>query len=140
VTGQTSGQVSTGAETEVLAAATALVDAFGRHDVAAYFAAFGPDATFVFHTHPQPLRSREDYERLWRTWEDDGFRVLGCESTDQHVQLFGEVAVFTHRVATHVRFGDQEEHLDERETIVFSRGAAGWTAVHEHLSPVPAAP
>ncbi len=126
------------AEVEVLAAAAALVDAFGGHQVDAYFAAFRPDATFVFHTHPQPLGSRADYERLWRTWEGDGFRVLGCESTDQHVQVLGEVAVFTHRVATHVRLGDEEEHLDERETIVFVREGTGWTAVHEHLSPVPA--
>jgi ketosteroid isomerase-like protein len=128
------------AEAEVLAAAAALVDAFGRHDADAYFAAFRPDATFVFHTHPQPLASRADYERLWRTWEGDGFRVLGCESTDQHVQVLDEVAVFTHRVATHVRLGDEEEHLDERETIVFARSEPGWSAVHEHLSPVPEAP
>jgi ketosteroid isomerase-like protein len=124
----------------VLAAAASLVDAFGRHDVDAYFAAFRPDASFVFHTHAEPLRSRGDYEQLWRTWERDGFRVLGCHSSDQHVQPLGGVAVFTHRVATHVRFGDEEEHLDERETIVFVREASGWTAVHEHLSPVPAEP
>jgi ketosteroid isomerase-like protein len=126
-------------EAEVLAAAASLVDAFGRHDVDAYFAAFRPDATFVFHTHPEPLRSRADYEHLWRTWEADGFRVLGCTSTDQHVQVLGEVAVFTHRVATRVRIGATEEELDERETIVFLREDAGWTAVHEHLSPVPTA-
>jgi ketosteroid isomerase-like protein len=127
------------AAADVLAAAASLVDAFGRHDVGAYFAAFRPDATFVFHTHPEPLRSRADYEHLWRTWETDGFRVLGCTSTDQHVQVLGEVAVFTHRVATRVRIGGAEEDLDERETIVFLREDAGWTAVHEHLSPVPGA-
>jgi ketosteroid isomerase-like protein len=128
------------AEDEVLVAAASLVDAFGRHDVAAYFAGFRPDATFVFHTHPQPLRSRGDYERLWGSWEDDGFRVLGCESSDQHVQVLGEVAVLTHRVATRVRLGDEEEQLDERETIVFVREPDGWAAVHEHLSPVPPTP
>jgi ketosteroid isomerase-like protein len=128
------------AEAEVLVAAGSLVDAFGRHDVDAYFAAFRPDATFVFHTHPRPLRSRGDYRRLWNTWEDDGFRVLGCESSDQHVQVLGEVAVFSHRVATRVRLGGEEEQLDERETIVFAREPEGWAAVHEHLSPVPTAP
>ena len=46
--------------------------------------------------------------------------------------------MFTHRVATRVRFGSEEESLDERETIVFARtDGAGWCAVHEHLSPVP---
>jgi ketosteroid isomerase-like protein len=121
----------------VLAAAASLVEAFGRHDVEAYFAAFHPEATFVFYTHPTPLRSRAAYEELWRSWEQDGFRVLSCASSDQHVQELGDVAVFTHRVATRVRFGADEESLDERETIVFARSGEGWVAVHEHLSPAP---
>ena len=122
-------------EQEVLDAAASLVDAFARHDVSAYFAAFRPDATFCFHTHPEVLRSRAEYEELWRSWEDDGFRVLGCTSTDQHVQPLGEVAVFTHHVATRLRTAGAEESLQERETIVFARGDTGWLAVHEHLSP-----
>jgi ketosteroid isomerase-like protein len=55
------------------------------------------------------------------------------------VQVLGDVAVFTHRVATRVVLDGAEQDLDERETIVFSRavdeGAGRWTAVHEHLSP-----
>ena len=45
--------------------------------------------------------------------------------------------MFTHRVATRVRLAtdEPEESLDERETIVFTREADGWRAVHEHLSP-----
>jgi ketosteroid isomerase-like protein len=129
------------ARTEVLAAAAALVTAFGSHDKKTYFDAFHPDATFVFHTAEQPLRSRAEYERLWSSWEqEDGFHVEGCTSADQHVQLLGsgEVAVFTHRVHTVVRTAAGEEQLDERETIVFERGADGrWVAVHEHLSPAP---
>ena len=35
---------------EVLAAARHLVQAFGRHDTAAYFDCFAPDATFIFYT------------------------------------------------------------------------------------------
>ncbi len=126
--------------TEVLAAAEAVVDAFGRHDVPAYFAAFAPSATFTFHAHPEPLRSRAAYERLWRSWEQDGFRVLSCASSDRLVQELGDVAVFTHRVATRVRFGEVEEALDERETIVFARVGTGWVAVHEHLSPTSTGP
>ena len=38
---------------EVLAAARHLVQAFGRHDTAAYFDCFAPDATFIFH-HRRP--------------------------------------------------------------------------------------
>jgi ketosteroid isomerase-like protein len=121
----------------VLAAADRLVEAFGDHDVAGYFAAFRPDATFTFYTHSEPLRSRAAYEELWRTWEADGFRVLSCASSDRQVQDLGDVAVFTHRVATRVLLDGTEQDLDERETIVFVRSGSAWLAVHEHLSPVP---
>jgi len=46
----------------------------------------------------QPLRSRADYEKLWYGWEQAGFRVRSCESSDQQVQVLGDVAVFTHSV------------------------------------------
>ena len=55
---------------EVLAAARHLVQAFGRHDTAAYFDCFAPDATFIFHTTAARLASRDEYQRLWRQWED----------------------------------------------------------------------
>jgi uncharacterized protein (TIGR02246 family) len=124
-------------EAEVLDAARALVEAFGAHDTEVYFGSFAPDATFVFYTHGEPLRSRAAYRDLWAEWEQDGFRVLSCSSSDQHVQvLTDDVAVFTHRVHTVVRTGPAEESLDERETIAFRREAGGrWMAVHEHLSP-----
>jgi uncharacterized protein (TIGR02246 family) len=123
---------------QVLDAAQALVEAFGAHDTEAYFASFSPAATFLFYTHEEPLRSRDAYRSLWSGWEQDGFRVLSCASSDQHVQVLGDdVAVFTHAVHTVVRTGDDEETLDERETIVFRREVGGrWMAVHEHLSPV----
>jgi hypothetical protein len=62
---------------------------------------------------------------------------MSCASSEQHVQDLGDVAVFSHRVATRVRSGDVQERLDERETIVFARDGDRWLAVHEHLSPVP---
>ena len=99
-------------------------------------AAFSPDATFVFHNHPTRLGSRAEYEQVWADWEREGFRVQGCRSTDQHVQLLtNDVAVFTHDVETDVSFGGEPETSRERETIVFRRGEGGWLAVHEHLSP-----
>jgi uncharacterized protein (TIGR02246 family) len=124
-------------EDGVLEAARVLVEAFGAHDTEAYFASFAPDATFVFYTHEEPLRSREAYRELWTGWEQDGFRVLSCASSEQHVQvLTDDVAAFTHRVHTVVRTGPDQESLDERETIVYRREAGGrWFAVHEHLSP-----
>jgi len=124
---------------EVTAAAEALVSAFGRHDTAAYFAAFAPDATFVFYPTDRRLETRAEYEALWAQWETEGFQVLGCRSIGGHVDLLtDDVAVFTHRVRTNVRLGDAEENLAERETIVFRRvGDGAWLGVHEHLSPDP---
>lgn len=130
------------AEQEVLDAAAALVEAYGAHDTDAYFGSFDPDATFVFYTHDEPLRSRAAYQQLWASWErEDGFHVVSCASADQHVQLLvQDVGVFTHRVHTVVRTSEGEEALDERETIVFQRDAdRRWLAVHEHLSPEPSA-
>jgi ketosteroid isomerase-like protein len=123
---------------EVLAAARDLVAAFGRHDTAAYFEAFAPDATFIFYTTAARLASRAEYEQLWRQWEsEDGFRVLSCGSARQLVQDLGDVGVFSHDVTTVIRTQAGEETLRERETIVFRRRDDRWVAVHEHLSAHP---
>jgi ketosteroid isomerase-like protein len=127
-----------GDEAAVRRAADGLVAAFGSHDTAAYFAAFAPDATFVFHTTPERLPDRAAYERLWRRWEqEDGFHVHGCESGEAAVQVLGDAAVFVHDVTTDLELGGERETVFERETIVFQRRGSGWLAVHEHLSPRP---
>ncbi|MEW2083608.1 nuclear transport factor 2 family protein [Streptomyces sp. NPDC005283] len=122
---------------EVLKAADALVSAFGEGRLDDYFAAFAPDATFVFHTTAERLTSTADYRTLWNSWVDeDCFRVLACTSTGRLVQLLGETAVFSHEVKTTVSTTVGEETLRERETIVFRHQESGrWLAVHEHLSP-----
>jgi ketosteroid isomerase-like protein len=122
---------------EVLAAAAAIVDDFGHHRTAEYFAGFAPDATFLFYTHTARLDSRADYEALWESWEaNDGFRVHGCRSRAQHVQAIGDsAAVFTHYVESDVEFGGEVSTVRERETIVFERRNGSWLAIHEHLSP-----
>ncbi|MCT8162530.1 MULTISPECIES: YybH family protein [unclassified Pseudomonas] len=117
-------------------AADALVDAFASNDTARYFACFSEDATFLFHTLPQPLLSRRAYEDLWAQWQAEGFAVLGCQSSNAQVSLQGDVAVFMHDVATHIRSADEEHRLAERETIVFRRHGERWLACHEHLSVV----
>lgn len=48
-----------------------------------------------------------------------GLCRLGCQSSNACVSLQGEVAVFMHDVATHLRQGGAERQLQERETIVF---------------------
>ena len=123
-------------QSAVLDAADKLVSAFGRHDREAYFAAFAPEATFLFYNLDRPLDSRAAYEAEWALWETrDGFRVLDCRSTDRRVQMLGDVAVFTHSVETDVSAGGETVTNNERETIVFSRAPSGrWLAVHEHLS------
>lgn len=120
----------------VISAANRLVEAFGRHDAKAYFAAFAPNATFIFHNLDRMLTNREEYQAEWRLWEErDGFRVVGCRSSDQRVHLAGDTAIFTHRVETKVEFNGEPTETEERETIVFEKAADGaWLAVHEHLS------
>ncbi len=127
------------AAAEVRRAAAALVDAFGRGDLEAYFACFSEDATFLFHTTDRLLGSTEEYRREWARWvREDAFRVLDCESSDANVQVYDGVAVFTHRVRTTVSTRAGRSVLQERETIVFRRDDdGGWLAVHEHLSPAP---
>ena len=120
---------------EVTAAADALVAAFGAHDRAAYFAAFAPSATFVFHNCERVLASRDEYEAQWDEWVEGGFRVLGCRSSNQVVTMLSPgVAVFTHSVRTHLAGGEDVVTTAERETIVFQRFDGHWLGVHEHLS------
>jgi ketosteroid isomerase-like protein len=128
-------------QAEVLAAAAALVDAFATGDLEGYFAAFADDATFLFHTHPEPILSTAGYREVWDRWVgEDGFSVLGATSSEQVVRSIGPtVAVFVHRVVTTVRTGAGEAILHERETIVFERRQGRWLAVHEHLSSDPGA-
>ena len=125
---------------EVRAAADALVTAFGRNDLDAYFACFRDDATFLFHTTDRLLTSTAEYRRLWDEWvRDEGFRVLDCATSDTVVHDHGGWAVLTHTVRTTVSTAAGRSVLHERETIVFRREDDGrWLAVHEHLSPAPA--
>jgi len=123
-------------ESEVLAAAAAIVDAFGAHDRDRYFSLFDPTATFIFHTTPFRLEDRAAYEREWDSWvRDMGFHVQSCSSDNQRVQLFGDLAVFTHDVTTMLSTNDGSDTTHERETIVFEYRNGTWIAVHEHLSP-----
>lgn len=128
-------------EAEVRRAAEALVSAFGSGNLDGYFAAFADDATFLFHATDRLLRSTDEYRREWAQWvAEDGFRVLGCATSDTVVQMLGDSAVLTHRVHTTVATNDGRSELHERETIVFTRQGDGrWLAVHEHLSPAPGA-
>ncbi len=121
----------------VLAAAAKIVDDFGHHRTADYFAGFAAEATFLFYTHTERLDSRAAYESLWAKWEsEDGFKVHSCRSSHQKVQLIGEdAAVFTHLVSSDIEFGGEVSTIEERETIVFAKYGEHWLAVHEHLSP-----
>jgi uncharacterized protein (TIGR02246 family) len=128
---------TTPTEEDVLAAASAIVEAFTAADGERYFSLFAPDATFVFHTEPERLNDRASYERLWRDWVTNDWRVTSCVSSAQHVQLLVGGAVFTHSVSTSVHTPDGPESYRERETIVFRAEDDGLIAIHEHLSPQP---
>ena len=120
---------------EALAAADTLISDFGHHRRDAYFSRFAPEATFLFHSTPARLESRAAYEQLWDEWEQQNdFRVISCVSSDRRLQVFGEVAVFSHDVASTVSFDGTVETLAERESIVLEKRGREWLAVHEHLS------
>lgn len=126
----------TPSEREVLAAASAIVDAFSATDTEAYFDGFARDATFLFHTESE-LLDTPSYEQIWKGWVADGWRVIECRSSGQKVQTFAGGAVFTHSVYTRVDTGGgAEDAYKERETIVF-RANDNLLGVHEHLSPMP---
>jgi ketosteroid isomerase-like protein len=125
-------------EQQVLNAAERLVAAFASTNTDAYFAAFSEDASFVFHTLPEPLLSRAAYQKVWAEWLAGGFEVVECTSSKQFVSLQGDVAIFVHDVRTQLRIAGEESTSYERETIVFRQVEAGrWLACHEHLSAVP---
>ena len=123
---------------EILAAAAEIVAAFGSHDALRYFDGFAIDASFIFYSTPERLESRAAYESLWVKWEtENGFRVLGCISTNHLVQTGVDFGIFTHDVETMVEMDGLVDTLRERETIVFEKRGTRWLAVHEHLSPRP---
>ena len=125
-------------EQGVLQTAAHLVSRFAAHDFDGYFSCFDENAVFIFHTSPNVLVSKSEYQKEWRTWENEwGFKVKACSSTNQRVQLFDSVAIFSHDVATTLSTNDGEKSFKERETIVFHEVSGKWIAVHEHLSPMP---
>lgn len=121
---------------QVSQAAAELVAAFASNDTQRYFACFSEDASFVFHTLPQPLLSRQQYQTLWQQWQADGFKVLDCQSSNASITLQGELAIFIHDVDTRISLNGEEQQLAERETILFRRHDSRWLACHEHLSVV----
>lgn len=52
---------------EVVRAADAIVDAFATTNTKEYFAAFAPDASFIFHPVGRRIDSRAEYEEIWNS-------------------------------------------------------------------------
>ncbi len=125
------------AEAEVEAAAVALLDAFARNDRPRYFAAFVPEASFVFPIVDRVMVSRDDYAAEWQRWVDaDDFKVTACLSFDRMIQVYGDTAIFIHRTITRSTGRSGARTLHERETIIFHKIAGRWLAAHEHVSPL----
>jgi ketosteroid isomerase-like protein len=125
-------------ESDVEAAAVELIAAFAANERPRYFAAFRPDATFIFPATIQVLKSRAAYEAEWQSWIDEfKFEVIDCISSHRDVKIYGETAVFTHQTVTYISVADGPQTLHERETIIFHKTGGKWLAVHEHLSTLP---
>jgi ketosteroid isomerase-like protein len=121
-------------------AVAAIVAAFGEGRLDDYFASFRPDTSFIFYTAPHRLDTVQEYRDLWQRWvEEDGFRVVSCQTHDTDIREHGDIAIVTHSVTTVVSTNDGEDTVRERETVVLERQPDGrWLGVHEHLSPMPA--
>ncbi|HKT55622.1 MAG TPA: nuclear transport factor 2 family protein [Microbacterium sp.] len=127
--------VDSPAAADALAAVDRIIADFGANRVDAYFAGFAPEATFLFHAEPARLESRAEYEGLWASWvAASGFEVRGCRSTNRRLQVFGDIAVFSHDVDTTVHADGELSDSHERETIVMQLRDGAWVCVHEHLS------
>lgn len=125
-------------EQGVLQAAAHLVSCFATHDFEGYFSCFDEETVFIFHTAANVLKSKSEYMNEWRTWEKEwGFKVKACKSSNQRVQMFDSMAIFSHDVATTLGTNDGDKSFQERETIVFHLVSGKWIAVHEHLSAMP---
>ena len=125
------------AASKVEAAAVALIDAFAKNDRPRYFAAFVPEATFVFPIVDRVMVSRDDYAAEWQRWvEADDFKVTACMSSERMIQIYGDVAIFIHRTITHSTGRSGPCTLHERETIIFKKIGGVWLAAHEHVSPL----
>ena len=134
VTGTGVTDTDAGNEADALGAVDRIIDDFAHHRRDAYFAGFAPDATFLFHNVDHRLESREAYEKLWADWENEGFQVLSCSSTNRRIQLFGSIAVFSHDVETKAKLAGVAETSRERETVVLGLTDGVWLGIHEHLS------
>ena len=125
-------------EQGVLQQAAHLVSCFAQHDFEKYFECFAEKTVFIFHTTKDVLKNKSQYQKEWKSWEKDwGFKVKSCKSRNQIVQMFDDVAIFSHTVDTTLNTSDGEKSFTERETIVFNYQNDKWIAVHEHLSPMP---
>ena len=124
-------------EVEVEAAAVALLDAFAKNDLPRYFGSFLPEASFIFPIVDHVMHSPAEYAAEWQRWvEADDFKVTECLSFDRKIQVYGDLAIFTHRIITRSTGHSGERTLHERETIIFKRVGGVWMAAHEHVSPL----
>ena len=128
-----------GAAAEALAAAQAIVAAFGANRVDEYFACFHPDATFDLLRTPSVLASRAEYRAESARWVEDGFEVVSCTSSDQCVRVFGTLAVFTHHVSARAcgRRPARRRLASARRSVLARDDDGAWLAVHEHVSLAP---
>ncbi len=124
---------------EVLAAADRLIAAYGNWDIEAYLAFFAPDVRLIFYHDARIFDSRAAWATELAKLDSEGYKILSCTSTNQHVDVYGEVAIFTHDVTTvELSVSGSKGMLKERETIIFKLQEDGrWLAVHEHLSGKP---
>jgi hypothetical protein len=86
------------------------------------------------HPWPSPRGNRVERNLTLSCVRDSGFGVLACKSTERRIQIFDDVAIFSHSVETRLRIEGAEETQHERKTTVAGLRDGEWLCVHEHLS------
>lgn len=121
-------------EKEIRALEQKMNDAYGRNDLAAYFAYYAPD--FV-QWLPEGRTDLAKYKKDWTEYVNAGNKVQGVEIRDAVVRVSpsGDAAVFAYilYVKTKLADGKITEEQNQETDVWFKRDGA-WKVVALHYS------
>lgn len=124
------------AESEIRAVMQQQIDAWNRHDLEGFMAAYwkSPDLTF-FSGGSETKGWEPTLERYRRTYQSKGSEMGKLEMSDIQVVEFGPSAAFV-RGRWHLTMSDGKTPHG-LYTLVFRKFPEGWRIVHDHTSAAP---
>ena len=122
------------AEQQIRALEQKMNDAYGRNDLAAYFAYYAPD--FV-QWLPEGRTDLAKYKKDWTEYVNAGNKVQGVEIRDAVVRVSpsGDAAVFAYLLSVKTKLADGKitEEQNQETDVWFKRDGA-WKVVALHYS------